>query len=39
LVHAHKALDEAVPEAHGWGDDWLAGLSTEDEFLAKLLNL
>ncbi|AUQ71016.1 Methyltransferase domain protein [Phaeobacter inhibens] len=39
LNHAHKALDEAVAEAYGWGDDWRAGLLTEDEILARLFKL
>lgn len=28
LDHAHRALDEAVAEAYGWGDDWRAGKLT-----------
>ena len=39
LDHAHKALDEAVAEAYGWGDDWRAGTLTEDEILARLFRL
>lgn len=39
LDHAHKALDEAVAEAYGWGDDWRAGLLTDDEILARLFRL
>ncbi|SDQ14970.1 DNA methyltransferase [Pseudovibrio sp. Tun.PSC04-5.I4] len=39
LDHAHKVLDEAVAEAYGWGDDWRAGLLTEDEILARLFDL
>lgn len=39
LDHAHKALDEAVAEAYGWGDDWRAGLLTDDEILARLFKL
>jgi len=39
LDHAHKALDEAVAEAYGWGDDWRAGVLTEDEILARLFKL
>ena len=39
LDHAHKALDEAVAEAYGWGDDWRAGKLTEDEILARLFKL
>ncbi|MCB1362930.1 MAG: class I SAM-dependent DNA methyltransferase [Rhodobacteraceae bacterium] len=39
LIHAHKALDEAVAEAYGWGDDWRAGLLGDDEILARLFRL
>jgi type II restriction/modification system DNA methylase subunit YeeA len=39
LENAHKALDEAVAEAYGWGDDWRAGLLTDDEILARLFAL
>lgn len=39
LQHAHKALDEAVAEAYGWGDDWRAGKLTDDEVLARLFQL
>ena len=39
LDHAHKALDEAVAEAYGWGDDWRAGKLPEDEILARLFRL
>lgn len=39
LDHAHKALDEAVAEAYGWGDDWRAGSLTDDEILARLFQL
>ncbi|MGO4909032.1 class I SAM-dependent DNA methyltransferase [Pseudorhodobacter sp. W20_MBD10_FR17] len=39
LDHAHKALDEAVAEAYGWGDDYRAGLLTEDETLSRLFHL
>lgn len=39
LDNAHKALDEAVAEAYGWGDDWRAGLLTEDEILSRLFQL
>lgn len=39
LDNAHKALDEAVAEAYGWGDDYRAGLLTEDEILARLFRL
>ncbi|MEM6908349.1 MAG: hypothetical protein AAF494_06685 [Pseudomonadota bacterium] len=39
LDHAHRALDEAVAEAYGWGDDYRAGLLTDDETLARLFRL
>lgn len=39
LDHAHKAVDEAVAEAYGWGDDWRAGTLTDDEILARLFRL
>lgn len=39
LDHAHRALDEAVAEAYGWGDDFRAGLLTDDEILARLFKL
>ncbi|MDP3960470.1 MAG: hypothetical protein Q8Q26_10525 [Pseudorhodobacter sp.] len=39
LAHAHAALDEAVAEAYGWGDDERAGLMTDDEILARLFVL
>lgn len=47
LANAHAALDEAVAEAYGWGDDWRAGLAstgsgqglTDDEILARLFRL
>jgi type II restriction/modification system DNA methylase subunit YeeA len=39
LANAHAALDEAVAEAYGWGDDWRAGLLTEEEILARLFKL
>ena len=39
LDHAHSALDEVVAEAYGWGDDWRAGLLTDDEILARLFRL
>lgn len=39
LDHAHAALDEAVAEAYGWGDDWRAGKLDEDEILARLFRL
>ena len=39
LDHAHRALDEAVAEAYGWGDDWCNGNLTDDEILARLFAL
>ncbi|MEK7457224.1 MAG: DNA methyltransferase [Pseudomonadota bacterium] len=39
LANAHAALDEAVAEAYGWGDDWRAGLLTDEEILARLFEL
>ena len=39
LDNAHKALDEAVAEAYGWGDDWRSGALTDDEILARLFKL
>jgi hypothetical protein len=39
LEHAHKALDEVVTKAYGWGDDWRSGALTEDEILSRLFQL
>jgi type II restriction/modification system DNA methylase subunit YeeA len=39
LANAHAALDEAVAEAYGWGDDWRAGRLTDYEILARLFRL
>lgn len=39
LDHAHRALDEAVADAYGWGDDWRAGALHDDEILARLFRL
>jgi type II restriction/modification system DNA methylase subunit YeeA len=39
LDNAHKILDEAAAEAYGWGDDWRAGLLTDDEIIARLFAL
>lgn len=39
LDHAHRALDEAVADAYGWGDDFRAELLTDDEILARLFRL
>ncbi|TBG01801.1 class I SAM-dependent DNA methyltransferase [Rhizobium leguminosarum] len=38
LANAHAALDAAVADAYGWGDDWREGL-TDDEILARLFHL
>ncbi len=39
LVKAHAALDAAVADAYGWGEDWRAGRLDEDEILARLFAL
>lgn len=39
LDHSHRELDEAVADAYGWGDDWRAGLLSDDEVLARLFRL
>ena len=39
LAHAHAALDLAVAEAYGWGDDWRKGPLSDDEILARLFRL
>ena len=39
LVDAHRRLDEAVANAYGWGDDFRAGVLTEDKILAGLFRL
>lgn len=39
LANAHAALDAAVADAYGWGDDWRAGVLTDDEILARLFRL
>lgn len=39
LDHAHRALDEAVANAYGWGEDFRAGTLTDDEILARLFRL
>lgn len=39
LDHAHHALDEAVADAYGWGDDFRSGALTDDEILARLFAL
>ncbi|WP_018146900.1 class I SAM-dependent DNA methyltransferase [Henriciella marina] len=39
LDHAHRALDEAVADAYGWGDDFRAGTLTDEEILKRLFDL
>ncbi|MTE01994.1 class I SAM-dependent DNA methyltransferase [Paracoccus sp. YIM 132242] len=39
LAHAHAALDGAVADAYGWGEDWRAGRLTDDEILSRLFRL
>lgn len=39
LDHAQRALDEAVEEAYGLGDDWRASQLTDDEILVRLIRL
>lgn len=39
LANAHAALDAAVADAYGWGDDWRAGVLNDDEILARLFRL
>jgi type II restriction/modification system DNA methylase subunit YeeA len=39
LVSAHTALDQAVADAYGWGEDWRAGTLADDEILARLFAL
>ena len=39
LADAHAALDAAVADAYGWGDDWRAGRMGDDEVLAGLFQL
>ncbi len=39
LANAHAALDMAVADAYGWGDDYRAGALTDDEILARLFRL
>ena len=36
---AHRALDEAVADAYGWGDDFRAGTLTDNEILSRLVHL
>ncbi|WP_373413539.1 class I SAM-dependent DNA methyltransferase [Ensifer aridi] len=39
LQHAHRALDTAVADAYGWGDDFLSGKLTDAEILTRLFRL
>ena len=39
LANAHAALDAAVTDAYGWGDDWRAGRLNDDEILSRLFAL
>ena len=39
LDHAHAALDAAVADAYGWGEDWRAGRLDDEEILARLFRL
>lgn len=39
LANAHAALDEAVAEAYGWGEDWRAGTLGDEDILARLFAL
>lgn len=39
LKNAQKALDEAVSEAYGWGDDFRTGTLSDDKILARLFYL
>lgn len=39
LANAHADLDAAVADAYSWGEDWRAGLLTDDEILARLFRL
>ena len=38
LANAHAALDAAVADAYGWGDEWRLGMN-DDEILARLFHL
>ena len=39
LTNAHRALDEAVADAYGWGVEFRDGTLTDDEILIRLLCL
>lgn len=39
LANAHAALDAAVADAYGWGEDWRGGRLHDDAILARLFAL
>ena len=39
LANAHAALDQAVADAYGWGEEWRAGPPEDEEILARLFRL
>jgi len=39
LDNAHRALDEVVADAYGWGDDWRGGMLSDEEILSRLFVL
>ncbi|RWH11632.1 MAG: class I SAM-dependent DNA methyltransferase [Mesorhizobium sp.] len=39
LANTHAALDAAVADAYGWGDDWRARRLDDDEILSRLFAL
>jgi hypothetical protein len=39
LDHAHAALDRAVADAYGWGEDWRAGRLDDEAILGRLFAL
>lgn len=39
LDNAHRALDAAVAEAQGWGEDWRAGRLDDGAVLGRLFAL
>ena len=39
LKDAHAAVDAAVAEAYGWGEDWKKGLLNDNEIVARLFTL
>src|SRR3546814_17014149 len=38
LANAHAALDEAVADAYGWGEDWRAGVLHTAVILPRLFS-